>query len=334
MTSFKNTLETTQTDDVESPVKTYRRIKPAMSPDSPTSPEHRPVKIKAESSADSPEASCMPSGSPPAAPEKGRKRKGGKKRKVEVGADAVDVAAQLPSGADMAGAGADMADMPVVVATRLSSRAVVDADMPVLVVSSLLTSARVPADEIQIAPPDSRPLSPIQEEGAGGAQVIDSGVSRTVIPAVVAVAVPVQVKGVCEVCGSDVLNTQPRNSDGSGYVHRSCIKTMGLCRNAACGKAVLNVQKGHMETDEGYVHAACGTFKANCQKCGKVVLSNSKGRIGENGLYWHAGCNTAAKHHGKCPACKQWVYQNEVSVRIATAGKAASYFHTACAPPP
>ena len=284
MTSFKNTLETTQTDDVESPVKTYRRIKPAQSPDSPISPEHRPVKIKAESSPDSPEASRMPLGSPtvPAAPEKVRKRRGGKTRKVEVGAD------QPPSGVD--------ANIPVVVATRLPAGAKVDADMPVAVVARLPASARaVPVDETQIAPPDSSPLSPIQEEAAGGTQVIDWGESRTVVPAVDAGA---EVKGVCNYCGKTVLRRDAR------------------------------VQF----PDKQYAHEKCA-IKGPCQKCGKPVMANSK-RLGDGkGNYWHAECGTAAPTLGECPKCGKWVLKSEGGTRIQSAGKAASYFHAACAPP-
>ena len=301
MTSFKNTLETTQTDDVESPVKTYRRIKPAQSPDSPTSPEHRPVKIKAESSPDSPEASRMPLGSPtvPAAPEKVRKRRGGKTRKVEVGAEPpsgadanipVAVATRLPAGAMVD------ADMPFAVATRLPAGAKVDADMPVAVVARLPTSARaVPVDETQIASPDSRPLSPIQEEAAGGTQVIDWGESRTVVPPVDAGA---EVKGVCNYCGKTVLRRDAR------------------------------VQF----PDKQYAHEKCA-IKGPCQKCGKPVMAKSK-RLGDDkGNYWHAECGTAAPTLGECPKCGKWVLKSEGGTRIQSAGKAASYFHAACAPP-
>jgi hypothetical protein len=151
-----------------------------------------------------------------------------------------------------------------------------------------------------------------------------------VIPPSVPAKLPVvTVKGVCVVCGKDVLNTQDRRStDDKGYVHLSCLKELGTC--FVCSKKVFNVQKGHMQTDNGYVHAAC--FKGNCQECGKAVLATCK-RYGENGKYWHADCHLGHVSLGKCPTCGKWVSKAEGGVRIRMEGESSSFFHTACAPP-
>jgi hypothetical protein len=216
-----------------------------------------------------------------------------------------------------------------------------DADVPVAVATQVVAGPAVlhlsamPADsmpaETQVAPPESRPLSPILAEGAaGGTQVIERCVSRVVIPPSVPAKLPVvTVKGVCEVCGKDVLSNQERRStDDNGYVHLPCLKDLGAC--LVCSKKVFNVHKGHKQADNGYVHAAC--CKGGCQKCGKAVLATHK-RFGENGEYWHEDCYLASDSLGKCAACGKWVLKADGGVRIRMEGGSSSFFHTACAPP-